>query len=297
MQNEDEKDIAKDIKNKPRLGLVSPYLIEAVGKVRTYGSMEKYRDTEKWRTVEPEYYRDAMMRHLVAYMKDPQAIDQESGLPHLWHLACNVNFLIELAETSEEVNQGEQCINIQKEEEMKMKEFTKDDLQVNDIVTTRENKTYMVHQFATELILVSKIEFLYLDGYADDLIHKLNNVALNIIKIQRPVCAYQLQTISWDKAPVIWERKEKEEVPLLSEAEYHILNNSSTRWKWIARDRDGDLFLYENEPNKSNVYWMNERGDIDLTVYNHLFSCVKWEDDEPWEIAKLLERYETSKGE
>ena len=46
MQNEDEKDIAKDIKNKPRLGLVSPYLIEAVGKVRTYGSMEKYRDTE-----------------------------------------------------------------------------------------------------------------------------------------------------------------------------------------------------------------------------------------------------------
>lgn len=102
MQNEDEKDIAKDIKNKPRLGLVSPYLIEAVGKVRTYGSMEKYRDTEKWRTVEPEYYRDAMMRHLVAYMKDPQAIDQESGLPHLWHLACNVNFLIELAE----VNQG-----------------------------------------------------------------------------------------------------------------------------------------------------------------------------------------------
>ena len=103
MQNEDEKDIAKDIKNKPRLGLVSPYLIEAVGKVRTYGSMEKYRDTEKWRTVPEEYYRDAMMRHLVAYMKDPQAIDAESGLPHLWHLACNVNFLIELAEISEEV--------------------------------------------------------------------------------------------------------------------------------------------------------------------------------------------------
>ena len=105
MQKEDEKDIAKDIKNKPRLSLVSPYLIEAVGKVRTYGS-EKYKSIEKWRTVPEEYYRDAMMRHLVAYMKDPQAIDQESGLPHLWHLACNDNFLIELAETSEEVKQG-----------------------------------------------------------------------------------------------------------------------------------------------------------------------------------------------
>ena len=63
MQNEDEKNIAKDISGKPRLGLVSPYLIEAVGKVRTYGS-EKYKSTEKWRTVPEEYYRDAMMRHL-----------------------------------------------------------------------------------------------------------------------------------------------------------------------------------------------------------------------------------------
>jgi len=43
MQNEDEKDVAKDISGKPRLGLVSPYLIEAVGKVRTYGS-EKYNN-------------------------------------------------------------------------------------------------------------------------------------------------------------------------------------------------------------------------------------------------------------
>ena len=40
-----KKDIAKDIKNNPRLGLVSPYLIEAVGKVRTYGS-DKYNNPE-----------------------------------------------------------------------------------------------------------------------------------------------------------------------------------------------------------------------------------------------------------
>lgn len=48
-----------------------------------------------------------------------------------------------------------------------MGKFTKDDLQVNDIVTTRENKTYMVHQFDTDLILVSEVEFLYLDEYTE----------------------------------------------------------------------------------------------------------------------------------
>ena len=117
-------------------------------------------------------------------------------------------------------------------------------------MTTRENKTYMVHQFDTDLILVSEVEFLYLDEYTDDLIHELNDVTLNIIKVQRPVDAYQLKTRSWDAAPVIWERKEKEKAPLLSEAEYYILKNLNTKWKWIARDEDGRLFLYKNKPDR-----------------------------------------------
>lgn len=83
----------------------------------------------------------------------------------------------------------------------------------------------------------------------------------------------------------------------MSEAEYHILKNVRPYCKYITRDRDGDLYLYESKPNKLNAYWIDERGDIDITVYNHLFPCVEWEDDEPWEIAKLLERYETSNGE
>lgn len=37
-------------KGKPRLGLVSPYLIEAVGTIRTYGT-EKYGDSENCRDV------------------------------------------------------------------------------------------------------------------------------------------------------------------------------------------------------------------------------------------------------
>ena len=36
------------------------------------------------------------MRHLLAYIDDPKSIDAESGLPHLWHAACNMAFLCEM---------------------------------------------------------------------------------------------------------------------------------------------------------------------------------------------------------
>lgn len=76
--------------------LVHTSLIRAVAAVRRYG-IEKYHDPENWARVEPQRYRDALYRHWLAYLDDPDDVDQESGLPHLWHLACNVDFLIELA--------------------------------------------------------------------------------------------------------------------------------------------------------------------------------------------------------
>ena len=86
--------VAKHDAGKPRLFLVPPAIIEAVGRVRTYGTA-KYGDPENWRKVEPDRYRDAMIRHICAYMRDPDGVDEESGLPHLEHVACNVAFLLE----------------------------------------------------------------------------------------------------------------------------------------------------------------------------------------------------------
>jgi hypothetical protein len=79
---------------KPRLDLVPPGIIEAVGVIRTYGT-EKYGDPDGWKNVEPNRYVAALLRHTVAYMRDPAGVDDESGLPHIWHIACNVAFLIE----------------------------------------------------------------------------------------------------------------------------------------------------------------------------------------------------------
>lgn len=79
---------------KPRLDLVPPGIIEAVGIVRTYG-VGKYNTTQGWQKVEPERYTAALMRHLCKFLRNPQGKDEESGLPHLWHMACNIAFLIE----------------------------------------------------------------------------------------------------------------------------------------------------------------------------------------------------------
>lgn len=79
---------------KIRPTLVPVSLIKAVAEVREYGC-KKYHDPENWRMVEPQRYKDALYRHLLAYL-DGEDMDQESGLPHLWHLACNVAFLIEM---------------------------------------------------------------------------------------------------------------------------------------------------------------------------------------------------------
>ena len=89
---------AKADTGKPRPTLVPTSLIRAVTAVREYGTA-KYNDPENWRTVEPQRYRDALYRHWLAYLEDPHGVDAESGLPHLWHVACNVAFLIEMEGT------------------------------------------------------------------------------------------------------------------------------------------------------------------------------------------------------
>lgn len=86
---------AKADTGKPRPTLVPTSLIRAVTAVREYGTA-KYHDPENWRTVEPQRYRDALYRHWIAYLENPRGVDAESGLPHLWHVACNAAFLIEM---------------------------------------------------------------------------------------------------------------------------------------------------------------------------------------------------------
>lgn len=95
---------AKHDSGKLRMTLVPREIIKAIALVRMFG-VKKYPNggVDNWKQVEIERYRDAAFRHLLAYLDDPHGYDEESGLPHLYHLATNISFLCEMETYWEEV--------------------------------------------------------------------------------------------------------------------------------------------------------------------------------------------------
>jgi hypothetical protein len=93
-KQEGDQDVKADA-GKPRLTLVPQEIIWAIAEVREYGC-EKYGDPENWKRVDVQRYRDAMFRHVMFYLAAFHGKDPESGIPHLYHLACNVAFLCAL---------------------------------------------------------------------------------------------------------------------------------------------------------------------------------------------------------
>lgn len=100
----DKDQQAKADARKAPISLVPMEIVWAIAWIRKYGN-EKYGDPDNWKTVEPERYRDALMRHLLHYISDPKSVDEESGYPHLWHAACNMAFLMHM-DYGEEVLHG-----------------------------------------------------------------------------------------------------------------------------------------------------------------------------------------------
>ena len=83
---------AKYDEGKPRPSLVPVEAIEAIMQVREFGKA-KYADAEDWRKVPREKWLDAILRHVLHIWDNPLAIDDDSGLPSMWHVITNAAFL------------------------------------------------------------------------------------------------------------------------------------------------------------------------------------------------------------
>lgn len=97
---DDQPEINQEAKSdggKPRPSLVPPALIDGVMRIREFGTA-RYGDPNNWRKVDADRYHDALLRHILAMWEDWGAVDQDSGMPHLWHAACNIAFLMQYME-------------------------------------------------------------------------------------------------------------------------------------------------------------------------------------------------------
>lgn len=95
INNSESSTTAKSDTGKLQISLVPTEIIRAIARVRMYGN-EKYHSPSNWTKVEARRYKDALMRHILEYLDDENAVDSESGLYALEHAACNIAFLIEM---------------------------------------------------------------------------------------------------------------------------------------------------------------------------------------------------------
>lgn len=90
-----------------------------------------------------------------------------------------------------------------------------------------------------------------------------------------------------------WMLSEYREPVKLTRTEYLLLCHVyKLSYKYIARDKDGDISLYLDEPDKDILteFWHGK--EYEFTLFNNLFPFIKWEDKEPTLIKEVLNNCE-----
>ena len=149
----------------------------------------------------------------------------------------------------------------------------KSDLKYGNVVETREGIKYLYHcKNSAQLLNLDDDGFLWIRNFDENLkyIDDLNE--LDIMKVYKD---YTLKEL-------LWERKD----PKITEDEKAILRNLPKEYKWIARDLSGMVYIFIERPEKGQAIWYG-CGQPMIPFY-HLFQFIKWEDEEPYSIEKLL---------
>lgn len=92
-----------------------------------------------------------------------------------------------------------------------------------------------------------------------------------------------------EEAVCEWAESEYIEQPKISKKDRSFLDYLKEEYKFIARDRNCKLFIYEAQPIRREKYWYLSNGHclgLNRCLRNIDFPMVKWE-DEPWLIEDL----------
>lgn len=91
-----------------------------------------------------------------------------------------------------------------------------------------------------------------------------------------------------------WAESEYIEKPVISKRDRAFLDYLGEECKFIARDENGELFVYIGEPHKLIDCWEVDccenvicEADKPLRMFNIDLPMIKWEDCNPWLIEDL----------
>ena len=151
----------------------------------------------------------------------------------------------------------------------------KSDLKYGNVVEERGGYKCVVYCNKTEKALISLNTgaCVNLDNYREDLTDIEGFMEFDIMKVYKDYTCKEL----------LWERKE---IPQLNEDEKVILRSLPKNYKWIARDKNGCLYVYASKPEKVNTIW--EGSGLATIPFDHLFQFIQWNDEKPYSIEELL---------
>lgn len=80
----------------------------------------------------------------------------------------------------------------------------------------------------------------------------------------------------------------------INREEYELLKSLDDKWKWITKSWATSLYAHDTEPWK-NIMTLHWEGiGNSLRVKGANFHFISWKDEEPYNIAELIEEYECS---
>ena len=90
-----------------------------------------------------------------------------------------------------------------------------------------------------------------------------------------------------------WAESEYVEKPTITSKDKMFLDLILSKWKYIARDKDKNLYVFDSLPSKGDNGWrienilMCDYCNIFKKLFGDMFDFIKWEDEEPWSIEDL----------
>ena len=142
-----------------------------------------------------------------------------------------------------------------------------------------------------KLFNVEEGEEFKFDGYVD--IYFIKNGYLYFIDIDSTerVCYLQINDVVGKNIIKLPKKKQ------FSQDTLNFFKCIDKKYKWIAKDKSGDIFGFEEKPKKDKYVWLCKEYDycLDNTccidgLNQSLFNEILWEDEEPIRIDDYVER-------